>query len=153
MLKEIFHTIASETENYFLLKGITIKTSIGDLCGTEPSGNRLVLAMQDYGIDPYLKNHSHLLDEGPEGMPNYAHLISFYFIPYTSDYLEGLHWIETLVELFEVKPFFQLETNGNTYELAISIRSSGVAEFQQFWIAKQQPARPVLFYQARVSSL
>ncbi len=153
MLPEIFHTIATETENYFLLKGIPVKTTIGDLKGNETSGPGLVLAMQDYGIDPYLKNHSHLQDEGPEGMPNYAHLISFYFIPYSNDYLESLHWIETLVELFEVKPFFQLETNGNMYELAISIRSTDIVTIQQFWIARQQSARPVLFYQARVSSL
>lgn len=153
MLKEIFHTIASETENYFLLKGLSVKTTIGDPPVTNAPSPRLHVAMQDYGIDPYLKNHSHAQEEGPQGKPNYAHLISFYFIPHTDDYLTQLQWIETLVELFEVKPFFQLESEGDTYELAINMRTVTSAEYQQFWIAKGLSARPALFYQARVSSL
>jgi hypothetical protein len=58
-----------------------------------------------------------------------------------------------MVLFFEEKPFFQLTVEKEDYELAISMKATNSSDYQQFWIALQQPSQPVLFYQARVSSL
>jgi hypothetical protein len=152
LLKEIFSALVQETESYLLLKGLATRASMGDPDNNAP-GNRIYIAMQDYGIDPFLKNHNPLLDDEPARTPNYSHLISFYIVPVSEDYGTRLQLIEALVELFEVKPFFQLVINKEEYELSISMKSVSTSEYQQFWISRGQPSQPVIFYQARVSSL
>ncbi|MBC7849127.1 MAG: hypothetical protein H7Y31_05295 [Chitinophagaceae bacterium] len=152
MLKEIFQKIASETENYLLLKGLGTKVKIGDSALRSSSKNMIILAMQDYGIDPMLKNHPPPID-GDRSGPNYAHLLSFYLLPVSEKYENRLDLLEAIVELFEAKPFFQLEINDEEYELSISMKTSSAADYQQFWLAREQASQPVVFYQARVSSL
>lgn len=152
MLKEIFQKIVSETESYLLLKGISTKVNLGEAAAGH-AGNRVYIAMQDYGIDPLLKSHLPVPDDEFSRSPNYCHLISFYVLPVSPDYELRLQLLETVVELFEVKPFFQLLIDKEEYELSISMKGVTTEEYQQFWLARQQASQPVVFYQARVSSL
>lgn len=152
MLKEIFEKIVTETESYLLLKGLSVKVNLGEPSPAQ-AGNRVYIAMEDYGIDPLLKNHSPAPDDDAERSPNYSHLLTFYILPVSSDYTVRLQLIELMVELFEVRPFFQLVLGHNEYELSISMKSTSTADYQQFWISRQQPSQPVVFYQARVSAL
>lgn len=152
MLKEIFEKIVSETESYLLLKGAAAKVILGEPSPAQ-AGNRVYIAMEEYGIDPLLKNHSPSPDEDSPRSPNYCHLLSFYILPVSPDYSTRLQIIELLVELFEVRPFFQLIVGHEEFELSISMRAVSTAEYQQFWISRQQPSQPVVFYQARVSAL
>ncbi len=153
MLKEIFSTIAAEIENYLLVKGLATKVKIGSPAGKSSSNNNVYLAMQEYGIDPFLKNHGPTINEEGPGVPNYSHLISFYILPVSNKYNTRLQLIETIVELFETKPFFQLMLGTGEYELSISMKTVTTSTYEQFWVAQQQPPQPVVFYQARVSAL
>ena len=153
MLKEIFSTIASETESYLLVKGIATRVRIGNPPAKAVGSNTVYLSMQDYGVDPYVKNHIPNIDDDVSQSPNFSHLISFYLLPVSEDYEMRLQLLEAIVELFEVKPFFQLVINKAEFELSISMKPVTTAGYEQFWIACQQPSQPVVFYQARVSSL
>lgn len=153
MLKEIFEKIASEIESYLLVKGISTKVKIG-MQGEKTGTNDIVfIAMQEYGIDPILKNHIPVMTDDLSGIPNYSHLISFYILPVCNKYSRRLQLIETLVELFELKPFFNLTLSNGEFELSISMKSTTTNTYEQFWISRQQRPQPVLFYQARVSSI
>lgn len=152
MLKEIFSTLVAETENYLVLRGVPVKVSLGEP-NDDSTSNRVYIAMQDYGIDPILKNRNPLLDDEPSPGPNYSHLISFSILPVADDYALRLQLIELLVELFEVRPSFQLSINSDEYELSISMKSASTEDFHQFWIARQKPAQPIVFFQARVSAI
>ena len=153
MLKEIFTTIAAETESYLLVKSVATRVRIGNPPANAIGSNVVYLSMQDYGVDPYFKNHIPNLADEPSQIPNYSHLISFYMLPVSSDYEMRLQLLEAIVELFEVKPFFKLLIGKDEFELSISMKPVTTAGYEQFWIACQQPSQPVVFYQARVSSL
>ena len=153
MLKEIFSTIASEMENYLLVKGLATKIKTGIPERKAGAGNVVYITMQEYGIDPFLKNHGPSFNEETPGAPNYSHLISFYILPVSSKYNTRLQLIEAVVEFFEVKPFFHLPLSNGEYELSISMKTVTTTTYEQFWIANQQPPQPVVFYQARVSAL
>lgn len=151
MLREIFSTLVSETENYLIIKGIPAKVTLGEP-DKQLAGNRVFIAMLDYGIDPILRNRP-MPDDDRIPSPNYSHLISFFALPVCEEYSSILQLIEALVEMFELKPFFQLTINNEDYELSISMKSTNTEDFNQFWIARQRPAQPVVFFQARVSAL
>jgi hypothetical protein len=153
LLKEIFSTIASETESYLLVKGLATRVRIGNPPAKAVGSTTIYLSMQDYGVDPYFKNHIPNMDDEASQSPNYSHLISFYLLPVSEDYEMRLQLLEAIVELFEVKPFFHLTIKKAEFELSISMRPVTTAGYEQFWIACQQPSQPVVFYQARVSSL
>lgn len=151
MLKEIFHKITVETEHFLLLKGLQCKVKLGDPQDDPAGGPLIYLAMQDYGIDPFFRNRQPDFDDEAFSSPNFSHLLSFYLLPVAPAYETRLQLLETVVELFETHPFFQLTYKKDTYELAISMKSVNTAEYQQFWMARRQPSQPVVFYQARVS--
>ena len=153
MLKEIFEKIATEIESYLLVKGIATKVKTGMQGGKASTNNIVYLTMQEYGIDPFLKNHGPTINEEAPGVPNYSHLISFYILPISSKYNMRLQLIEAVVELFEIKPFFNLALSIGEYELSISMKTVTTSTYEQFWLAQQQPPQPVVFYQARVSAL
>jgi hypothetical protein len=152
VLKEIFEKIVAETESYLLLKGLSVKVNLGEPSPAQ-AGNRVYIAMEDYGIDPLLKNHSPAPDDDAQRSPNYSHLLTFYILPVSPDYTMRLQLTELMVKLFEVRPFFQLVVGHDEYELSISMKSTTTTDYQQFWISRQQPSQPVVFYQARVSAL
>jgi len=151
LLKEIFHKITVETENFLLLKGLQCRVKLGDPQDEPLDGPVIFLAMQDYGIDPFFRNHRPDFDDEAFSSPNFSHLLSFYLLPVSPSYETRLQLLETVVELFETRPFFQLPYKSDTYELAISMKTVNTTEYQQFWMARQQPSQPVVFYQARVS--
>lgn len=154
MLREIFEKIAAETESFLLLNGVSAQVKIGDPVAHPPAESTTIyIAMKEYGIDPVIRNHLPHLEESGFSSSNYAHLISFYVIPDTNRYEIKLQLVETVVALFEERPFFQLQINQQDYELSISMKPASSTEYQQFWIARQQPSQPVIFYQARVSSI
>ena len=140
-------------ESFLLVKGLATKVKIGEATPSQHGTNTVYIAMQQYGVDPFLKNHPPLLDDEPTNTPNFSHLISFYVLPQSDDYETRLQLVEAIVELFEIKPFFQLLINKDEFELSISMKSVTSADYEQFWIARQQPSQPVVFYQARVSAL
>ena len=135
------------------MKGLATKVKIGEPSATSSGANIVYIAMQQYGVDPFIKNHTPLLDDEPSSSPNFSHLISFYILPISDEYETRLQLIEAVVELFEIKPFFQLMINKDEFELSISMKTVAAADYEQFWIARQQPSQPMIFYQARVSSL
>lgn len=152
MLREIFEKIATEAHSYLLLKGLTPAIQLGSPDGSSSANGILYIGMEQYGIDPVLRNHPQY-EESNFPSTNFSHLISFYIVPRAAQYEQQLQLIENMVLFFEEKPFFQLTVDQEEYELAISMKPTNSADYQQFWIALQQPSQPVLFYQARVSSL
>jgi len=153
LLREIFNKIAAETESFLLVKGLATKVKIGEAPIKSQGTNTVFIAMQQYGVDPILKNRPPMFDDDPSATPNLSHLISFYVLPCCEDYETRLQLIETIVEHFEIRPFFQLIINKDEYELSISMKTLSATDYEQFWIARQQPSQPVVFYQARVSAL
>lgn len=151
LLVDIFTSIAKEAENFLTKKGLPAKVKIDEPPSQAVNADRVYIAMQEYGIDPLLKNHLPNPDD-PEPGPNFAHLISFFVLPVSKSYKMRLQLLEAIVELFETKPFFNMMIRNNEYELSISMKSPSAPDYQQFWLALQQPSQPVVFYQARVSS-
>lgn len=151
MLKEIFDKMCKEMESYFLQKGTTAKFILGYPSPLEQREG-IYIALQDYGIDPLLKNRLPVTDEQPH-FSNYAHLLSFFLQPVCAAYERRLQLLETIVEFFEVRPFFEITIGKEQYELAISMKTVTTQDYTQFWIARQQPPEPVLFYQARLSEI
>ena len=149
MLREIFDKIAREMENYFQKNSLNAKVIAGYPM-KEVDKNAVYLELQDYGIDPLLKNQSRSYDEPSS---NYSHIIIFSVLPSASSYENNLQLLETCVRFFDDHHFFQLLVNKKEFELAISLKASKPAELNQFWIARQQTPRPVLFYAARVSAI
>ncbi len=152
MLREIFEKIATEASSYLLLKGLTPTIKLGAPDASHAANGTLFIGMEQYGVDPVLRNHPQF-EETAFPSTNFAHLISFYIVPRAEQYEQQLQLLENMVLFFEEKPFFQLTVDQEDYELAISMKDTKSADYQQFWIALQQPSQPVLFYQARVSSL
>jgi hypothetical protein len=153
MLREIFTKIASETESFLLVKGLATRVRVGEPAVNSSMQPMVYIAMQQYGIDPILKNRPPVIDDDMSSTPNYSHLISFYISPVCDDYEMKLQLIEAVVEHFEIRPFFQLVINHDEFELSISMKNVSAADYDQFWLARQQPSQPVVFYQARVSAL
>ncbi len=149
MLREIFDKIGREMENYFQKNSLNAKVVIG-YSVKEADKNAVYLELQDYGIDPLLKNQSRSFDEPSS---NYSHIIIFTVLPSASSYENNLQLLETCVRFFDDHHFFELLVNKKEFELAISLKSSNPAEINQFWIARQQTPKPVLFYSARVSAI
>lgn len=152
MLKEIFDKIAAETESHLLVKGLATTVKIGPPVGKISSNTVVYIAMQEYGIDPILKNHMPASIDDTSSTPNYSHLISFYIVPVAGKYTKRLQLIEAVVELFELKPFFHLPLSAGEFELSISMKTVTTTIYEQFWLAQQLAPQPVVFYQARVSS-
>jgi len=149
MLREIFDKIAREMENYFQKNSLNAKVIAGNSV-KESDKNAVYLELQDYGIDPLLKNQSRSYDEPSS---NYSHIIIFSVLPSATSYENNLQLLETCVRFFDDHHFFELLVNKKEFELSISLKSSNPAEINQFWIARQQTPKPVLFYSARVSAI
>jgi len=149
MLREIFDKIAREMENYFQKNSLNAKVIPGNSV-KESDKNAVYIELQDYGIDPLLKNQSRSYDEPSS---NYSHIIIFSVLPSASSYENNLQLLETCVRFFDDHHFFELLVNKKEFELAISLKASNPAELNQFWIARQQTPKPVLFYSARVSAI
>ncbi len=138
-------------ENYFQQKSLNAKVTTGNSL-KEPDRNTIFLELLDYGIDPLLKNQSRAYDDDVAST-NYSHIISFFVLPCSPVYETRLQLLESCVEFFDHQHFFQLSVNKEEFELAISLKATHQNELTQFWIARQQPPAPVLFYTARVSAI
>jgi len=135
-------------ENYFQKNSLNARVVTGNPV-KEQDKQAVYLELQDYGIDPLLKNQSRF----NEPSSNYSHIIVFTVLPSASSYENNLQLLETCVRFFDDHHFFELLVNKKEFELAISLKSSNPAEINQFWIARQQTPKPVLFYSARVSAI
>jgi len=149
MLREIFDKIGREMEGFFQKNSLNAKV-IGGNPLKEQDKTAVYLELQDYGIDPILKNQPRGFDESSS---NYSHIIIFSVLPSASSYENNLQLLEACVQFFDDHHFFELLVNKKEFELSISLKSSNAAELNQFWIARQQTPRPVLFYTARVSAI
>jgi hypothetical protein len=153
VLNEIFQKIATEAAHYLLHQnGFPVSISIAT-DDTGPDDDHVLLSLLDYGLDPISKNQLPVFGDDSRNVSRFTHMATLCLIPYLKDKEASLNVIEQLVELFEIKPFFQLTIGEQMYELSIAARSLNMTEAQLFWIARKEPARPALFYQVRVSPL
>jgi hypothetical protein len=151
VLNEILQKIATEAAHYVLHQN---GFPVNIVHATDhPDHDHVLLSLLDYGIDPISKNQLPVFGDDSQNLSRYTHMATLCLIPYLKDQEISLKMIEQLVELFEIKPFFQLTLGDQVYELSISAKSMTITESQLFWIARKEPARTALFYQVRVSPL
>ena|SRR5215210_7636427 len=78
---------------------------------------------------------------------------TFFIIADIPDYSDCLRFTELICDYFDKKPFLQLKITEQEFEVAVSPLEFAIEELNQFWMAQNQPHRPVLFYQARISEI
>ncbi len=150
MLVEIFKQIGDELKESLSRSSTNAKkicVSIGNQKKKQKACN-ICIDLLRFGFDTAGKNYQSL---PPTGKAAYA--FSFYVMVNDSNSESAIALTEHICDHFDKKPFVQLKTGEREYELSLSIIETSINELNQFWMAQQQPHRPVIFYQARVSEI
>ena len=151
MLPEIFEYIREELQTALEPKqnGKTKwRLEIGP--GKRKSGKQFIsIELLRFGNDTTNKNY-------PAATPSQIsslHNFSFFVAPEHLPYEDQLMVTETICDHFFKRPFIQVNINGKEYEVAMSAMELNLESINEFWIARQRPHSPVLFYQVRISEM
>ena len=145
MLEEIFEKLAGEVTE--ASKPVSKKITVG--FGNNSSGKTATVSIELMNFTPDFATKNF---PAPAPAPS-VYGFTFYIIPRNSDYLRLLRLTELISGHFDQKPFMQWSIGGKEYEMAISAIDIPLEVLNQFWIARQEPHQPVLFYKARVSDI
>jgi hypothetical protein len=101
-----------------------------------------------FGNDTKYKN----FPTGPSEISS-LYNFSFFIAPQHLAYEDQLLVTETICDHFNKTPFIQVNIGGKEYEVAMSAMELDIEAINEFWIARQRPHGPVLFYQVRISEV
>jgi hypothetical protein len=147
MLPEIFNVIGENIFVHFEEKKVKLKNS-KILPDHAWKTKHLRIELLRFGHELSNKNLPH-----PLGVEKSLYAFTFFIIADISDYHDCLRFTELICDYFDKKPFLQLKINEQEFEIAISTLELTIQDLNQFWVAQNQPHRPVLFYQARISEI
>ena len=145
MLEEIFEKLSEEITE--ACKPVSKKMNVG--FGINGSGRSASVSIELMNFTPDFTGKN--LPSAPSAPSTYG--FCFYIISRHNDYLKLLRLTELISGHFEQKPFMQCAIGGKEYEMAIAPMEMSIEVINQFWIARQEPHQPVLFYKARVSDI
>lgn len=150
MLAEIFDYIREELQTALESKQVgkkKWKIEIGP--GKRKTGKQFItLELLRFGNDNTNRNH-------PTGPSEISSLHNFTFFVGTEHlpYEDQLIATEAICDHFFKQPFIQINIGGKEYEVAMSAIELDIDAINRFWIARQRPQSPVLFYQVRISEV
>src|SRR6476620_2784694 len=141
MLEEIFEKLAGEVGE--ACRPVSKKINVG--FGNSNAGKTATVSIELLSFTPDFAAKN--FPSAPPAPSAYG--FSFYIITRNSDYLRLLRLTELISGHFEQKPFMQWTMSGKEYEMAVSPIDISLEVLNQFWIARQEPHQPVLFYTER----
>lgn len=149
MLVEIFQEIGQQLLVYVQEHshlGSRVRYRIGER--GRPKSHSLRMDLLGFGFD---SQHNNYLPNSPIGKTFYS--FTFFVTAETAEYEHRLELIEHACDHFDKRPFIQVRLREREYEVAISPLQVSMEALNDFWIARQSPHQPVLFYQARISEV
>lgn len=150
MLTDIFRQIGDELKDYIIQHtGKNKKITVA--IGKEKAKNKATVITLELFRFGYESTHKNYVTPGDAGKSSYS--FSFFVHVCNGNAENCLTITELISNHFDKKPFVQWKSAEKEFELALSPIELTIDELNHFWIAQQEPHRPVLFYQARISEI
>lgn len=150
MLTDIFRQIGDEIKDYIHQHaGKNKKISIA--IGKEKVKSKSTVITIELLRFGYETTHKNYVTPADAGRSSYS--FSFFVMVGNCNAENCLDITELICNHLDRKPFLQWKSAEKEFEMALSPIELSIDELNHFWIAQQQPHRPALFYQARVSEI
>lgn len=148
MLTESFSEIINKITSHLKQKGINLSTGHNDSYSRKAGdGPNIRVELLCFGHES-IKNY---LPGSPVGNSIYS--FNYFIIAEHNSYKEKLHVTELISNYLDKNPFLPFSIEENNFEMSLSPLMVDLEFINNFWIARQVPHAPVLFYQARISAI